>query len=353
MLPGEALRRAQALARRFHEEEALRLFILRHLYVIGPAVFLSFCLSLGAVACATLLGLQAAGALPPALRWPLLALAAAAVAAAMAAQLYVVFAWAERRCRAGQGARFDREWGIAALLFLVLALLAAHAPITQAPDYHHFADARALLGVPSFWNVATNLPFLLVGAAGLALVRRRPSGPVAAWSAVFIGTALAFPGSALYHLNPSDATLVWDRLPIGVAFAGFFVALMAEHTGAEGRWVSRPALAGLLALAALSVWWWRATGDLSAWVWIQLGPMLAVPLALWLLPAQWTHRHYYLYALACYAAAKLLELWDQRIMDWSGGLVSGHPLKHLAAAAGVAFFYRMLARRRPVEPPAR
>lgn len=353
MLPGEALSRAQALARRFQEEEALRLFILRHLYVVGPAVVLSFCLSLGAVAGATLLGMHAAGPLPPAVRWLALALAAAAIAGAMALQLYVIFAWAERRSRAGEGARFDREWGIAALLLLVLAILVARAPITQPQDYHHFADARSLLGMANFWNVATNLPFLLAGVAGLALVRRRPSGPVAAWRAVFIGTALVFPGSTLYHLSPSDATLVWDRLPIGVAFAGFFVALLAEHTGEEGRRGSRPALAGLLALAALSVGWWRVTGDLSAWVWIQLGPMLAVPLVLWLLPAQWTHRHYYLYALACYAAAKLLELWDQRIMDWSAGLVSGHSLKHLAAAAGVAFFCLMLARRRPVEPPAR
>lgn len=34
------------------------------------------------------------------------------------------------------------------------------------------------------------------------------------WAAFFVGiTATSF-GSAYYHLNPNDARLVWDRLPV-------------------------------------------------------------------------------------------------------------------------------------------
>jgi hypothetical protein len=51
------------------------------------------------------------------------------------------------------------------------------------------------------------------------------------------------------------------------------------------------------------------------------------------------------YALACYALAKAFELGDRHVMDWSAGTLSGHSLKHLAAAAGALCLYEMLRRR--------
>ena len=73
--------------------------------------------------------------------------------------------------------------------------------------------------------------------------------------------------------------------------------------------------------------------------------MLAVVLVLALLPGRYTHRRYLAYALAWYAVAKLLELGDLQLMQWSGGLMSGHALKHVAAAAGAWCFYVMLRER--------
>lgn len=230
---------------------------------------------------------------------------------------------------------------IAAALLLLLAGLLSQAPIAQFPDYHDLADQRRLLGIPHFWNVASNLPFLVVGAMGLALLRRRPAGASAAWAALFGGTVLVFFGSAYYHLDPRDATLVWDRLPIGLAFMGFFAALIAEHSRVDARRILLP----LILVSIGAVYWWRFTGDLSIWAWVQLAPMLAVVLALVLLPGRYTHRRYMAYALVFYAAAKLLELGDRQLMAWSAGALSGHSLKHLAAAAGVLCFYVMLKKR--------
>lgn len=230
---------------------------------------------------------------------------------------------------------------IAAALVLLLAGLLTQAPIAQFPDYHALADQRRLLGIPHFWNVASNLPFLVVGAMGLALLRRRPAGASPAWAALFGGTALVFFGSAYYHLDPRDATLVWDRLPIGVAFMGFFAALIAEHSRVDARRILVP----LILVSIGAVYWWRFTGDLSIWVWVQLAPMLAIVLALSLLPGQYTHRRYMAYALVLYAAAKLFELGDRQLLAWSAGALSGHSLKHLAAAAGVLCFYAMLKKR--------
>ena len=228
-------------------------------------------------------------------------------------------------------------------LGVLLVGLLAQAPIEQFATYHDLGDQRTLLGIPHFWNVATNLPFLIVGAMGLDLLRRRPAGASAAWVAVFAGAALVFFGSSYYHLRPSDATLVWDRLPIGVAFMGFFCALIGEHSKVNGDRL----LAPLILLSIATVYWWRFTGDLSLWVWVQLAPMLAAVLVL-LLPARFSHRQYLLYALACYVLAKLAELGDRQLMEWSGGALSGHSLKHLLAAAGVLCFYVMLKRREPI-----
>jgi hypothetical protein len=36
--------------------------------------------------------------------------------------------------------------------------------------------------------------------------------------------------------------------------------------------------------------------------------------------------------MAVYATAKLLELGDHAVFDWTSGLVSGHSLKHVVAA---------------------
>src|SRR3990172_102797 len=59
---------------------------------------------------------------------------------------------------------------IAGLPAVALAYLFFHRRMAQdevLPNYHNFADQRALWGVSNFWNVVSNLPFLLVALWGL------------------------------------------------------------------------------------------------------------------------------------------------------------------------------------------
>jgi hypothetical protein len=240
----------------------------------------------------------------------------------------------------------------ARLQLLVVVLLAAllpaiflAGPIAQFADYHNLADQRPILGIAHFWNIVSNLPFLVVGLMGLRQLSVRREDAAEAWAMVFGGAALVAFGSSWYHADPNDVTLIWDRLPIGVAFMGFLVALLIEHLDEMHGRFARLQLLPLTLLSVVAIWWWKATGDLSLWVWVQVAPMLAVVLVLALLPGRYSHRRYLAYALACYAAAKLFELGDSQVMQWSGGIVSGHVLKHLAAAAGVWCFYVMLRQR--------
>jgi hypothetical protein len=88
-------------------------------------------------------------------------------------------------------------------------------------------------------------------------------------------------------------------------------------------------------------------GDLRLYLVAQFGG--AGVLLLWfrLPPAAGMFRLPWGWLLLAYAVAKACEQFDREIWVLSGGLVAGHPLKHLAAALGVVPLLRaLLARRR-------
>ena len=103
----------------------------------------------------------------------------------------------------------------------------------------------------------------------------------------------------------------------------------------------------------LSVEVWRrgeltGVGDLRFYVLVQFYPMVALPFLLLFYPARYTKNWAMWAMVACYALAKALELADLMIFNWTAHAVSGHTLKHIAAAAALAFPLHALSTRRPV-----
>ena len=248
-------------------------------------------------------------------------------------------------------ARRNRLLGLAALSLVLLVALWWQGPIPQDPAYHRFADVRTLLGVPNFWNVASNLPFAVFGLWGLARVLRGPLDPLAqaqrpAWAIFFAGATLVAFGSGYYHLAPSNASLVWDRLPMTLAFMAFFALILGEHLDLR---LGRRALVPLLVAGAASVWWWNFTeqrghGDLRFYAAVQFLPVLLIPALLVLFPRP---RQGWLWGVfGTYALAKVLEHFDAPIHAALGEAMSGHALKHVAASLGIACMLRWLTVRR-------
>src|SRR5688500_3019709 len=64
-------------------------------------------------------------------------------------------------------------WRLAILLtvtFSAILFVSLLKPIKQDLAFHQFADDRPILGIPNFWNVISNIGFLIVGCSGLVMV---------------------------------------------------------------------------------------------------------------------------------------------------------------------------------------
>lgn len=239
---------------------------------------------------------------------------------------------------------------VAGIAIVTVALL---PPIPQDLRYHLFADTRTLLAIPNFWNVASNLPFLLAGAAGLRFASGRRAGLLPllrpAYIVFFAGVLMTGFGSAWYHLAPDNRTLIWDRLPMTLAFMGLFTVITGEHVSVAR---ARRLLVPLLAAGALSVVYWAATegagrGDLRPYALVQFLPVILIPLVLLMYRSPFDRTAFMWWAVAIYASSKLLEHYDRGIFAWTG-LVSGHSLKHLVAAVAPAVLLYGFATRRPI-----
>ena len=229
--------------------------------------------------------------------------------------------------------------GLVAASLVALPLL---PPIPQDQNYHQFADQRTLLGVPNFWNVISNIPFIFIGAIGLRQFHRDP-----AIMLLFLGILLTGFGSSYYHLDPSDRTLFWDRLPMAIGFMAILAITIEERVSeSAGAFLLWP----LIVIGVLSLLLWRWTGDLRLYVWVQFFPCLVLPLLILLFPPKYSGTFYWLIAAALYALAKTLEFYDGVIYS-ANSILSGHTLKHFAAAAACAAILRYFQKRRPIAVP--
>lgn len=249
--------------------------------------------------------------------------------------------------RPGRRARAGILLGLTVIVILLLYIL---DPVDQATTYHNFADKRSWWGIPNTLNVLSNLGFLFTGFYGMVMVARAANrGAVTIiYSTLFSGVILTGLGSAWYHLNPDNNTLVWDRLPMTIIFMSLLAATITEFIGSR-----RPVLllALLVSLGTGSVLWWHFTGqqgrgDLRPYILVQYYPIILIPLILWLYPRTGYNAgiRQLLMVVLWYIIAKVLDAGDYAVY---GALhaVSGHTLKHLTAAMSTWYFVNFFRRK--------
>jgi hypothetical protein len=237
------------------------------------------------------------------------------------------------------------------------------SPLPQDVSYHNFADQRRILAIPNGLDVLSNLAFLIAGIWGLVIVLKKEgqerrfsdSKEKISYLVFFAGATLVSVGSAYYHLSPNNETLVWDRLPMTIGFVAFFISVIMERISLK---VGLLALMPALIIGAATVFYWSWTesqgrGDLRAYRFVQFYSLFAVAAMMALFPARYTGSINLLLALAFYFFAKQLESRDEAVFAGTGGIVSGHTLKHLSAAIAIGWLVRMVKNRGPILRPGR
>lgn len=215
-------------------------------------------------------------------------------------------------------------------------------PIPQDLAYHRFAPTSVeITGIPNTWNVMTNLPFAVIGLLGLLFCSRTPHlVATASWKLFFAGVTLTSIGSAYYHWQPTSATLIWDRLPMTIAFTSLFSALLSEQFRDT---LERFILVPMVVLGLSSVLYWQQTNDLRFYAMVQFFPLVALPMTSCIIPFRDGSGRYLYQALAAYVLAKVFETCDQQTWKLLG--FSGHAIKHLLVGYSTFCLFLMLKNR--------
>jgi len=242
-----------------------------------------------------------------------------------------------------------RHWFIGSISLLLITGIWFVNPIPQDLHYHQFADQITLLGVPNFWNVISNAPFVFVALFGFWKVSRPGVLQMhslrfyQAW-VVLIGVFLTGFGSAYYHYNPNNATLVWDRMPLTLAFMAFLSVVIAEYLSHR---MAKKLFLPLLLIGVTSIVYWDYTesigqGDLRLYALVQFLPMIVIPFVLGFYSDKSKMTPHLWWTLIFYGLAKLLEHFDAYILD-TLNIMGGHALKHVVAAIAVIYIIKAIS----------
>lgn len=240
-----------------------------------------------------------------------------------------------------------------ALLMLVIGLLMPATP--QPQSYYQFADQRSYFSIPNALNVLSNISFALAGIWGLYLlfspgtIQFIDNRERWLWMAISLGLILVGWGSCYFHLAPSNSRLVWDRLPMTIVFMSFVAVLVSDRISSQLGFYLWPFLLGI---GIYSVLQWQAselngTGNVLLYAAVQ-GYTAIVAVVMLMMPSRYTKSRELVIVILFYVLAKVFEMYDTKISMLSAGIISGHTLKHLAAAMAGVWIIRIMWKRKIV-----
>lgn len=235
------------------------------------------------------------------------------------------------------------------LMAAFIVLVFSYPPLSQDPAYHNFADQNSLWGIGNFNNVVSNLPFLVIGLWGLFKLRTKLVQ--ASWKMpaqiLSLGVILVCFGSAYYHHRPGNETLLWDRLPMTIAFMCLFSLVMRDYIREEwGRKLLWPAL--VFGLTTVFYWFYTeqtGAGDLRPYILVQFLPGVFFLYALVFLQPRHSRKTPLFFIVIFYGLAKIFEYYDTSFYQMTGELIGGHAIKHILAALGAYYALQLFLKR--------
>lgn len=231
-----------------------------------------------------------------------------------------------------------KQISIGAIIVVAVLISFNVDPVPQDLQYHQFADNRTLLGVANGLNVFSSLLFAVIGLYCLIIsyrCRLQTHLPmfINSYYLFYLGMICIGLGSAFYHWNPNNETLMWDRLSMTISFMSLLSFVISRHINHPFGYMM---LWPLILFGMSSVFYWIYTeasgqGDLRWYGLVQFLPMLLIPVILVLFPTKLYRQNYMWLIIGIYGLAKIAELMDVEIMTFTQ-MFSGHSLKHLLSA---------------------
>jgi len=237
------------------------------------------------------------------------------------------------------------------VLFVVsAAILYLLDPIAQDFAYHKFSDCRSFFGINHFMDVISNFPFVVIGLLGIRLAnkayRKKTMIFFLMTFILFSGVFFTGLGSAFYHYDPNNFSLIFDRLPMTLVFTPFFATIIYDYVD---RRIGTVVFYSFITLGIYSIFYWYYTeliglGDLRLYAFVQFFPVVTVPLILLFYKNEHLYSTQIWLVFGAYTIAKICEHFDGYIFDFLG-VISGHTIKHLFSALAVYFIYTIYQKR--------
>lgn len=223
--------------------------------------------------------------------------------------------------------------------------------IAQDPVYHYFADNRSFLFIPNFINITSNILFIITGATGTyLLIKHKPESVnkvlYANYLVFFLAIFLIGLASGYYHYAPDNSRLFVDRIMIAIAFMAFLSIIIGNYV--IQKYTFELMLVLIINGVASAVYWYatelHGAGDLRWYGLVQFLPLLLIALILILYQSPCNDKSYIWLILMCYGLAKLFELNDAAVFEYTS-FISGHSIKHiLAGIAPAIYLYSLYSR---------
>jgi hypothetical protein len=247
---------------------------------------------------------------------------------------------------------------ISLVAVIVYSIFVFVPPIPQPLSYHNFADRRVIADIPYFGDVVSNILFILVGFSGLAFLIKQIGRSSAnfinqrekfLWLSFFLSSILIGLGSGFYHLNPTNSTLVWDRLPMTLAFMALTTIMIEERI--NNGTLTLIIFLILLLVGVFSVIYWNYTeqqgvGDLRAYGLVQFLPFVIIPFLIILFPPRYDNIGTIIKVFSLSLIARFGEHFDTAIYTFSQNFISGHTVKHIAFSGAVYVLLLHIKKRR-------
>ncbi|MBL78911.1 MAG: alkaline phytoceramidase [Nitrosomonadaceae bacterium] len=232
-------------------------------------------------------------------------------------------------------------------------------PTAQETQYHQFVDQRSYFGIPNFLNVVSNIFIFLAGLIGFIfllcsnkfLIHKTFIHFSERWSYIilFLNVLVAGITSAYYHLEPDNARLMWDRIPIAIGIVTFLSITLMERISINFGLILLPILT-IFGIGSVIYWYCGeqyGLGNLNYYIVIQFYSILAIAILGKYFSSIYTRSNDVYIVVILYAIAKLVEILDYEIYSL-GQVISGHTVKHLIIGLAIFWITYSLYKRRPV-----